>query len=178
MPKETASLGRQRRAPRQGRVRGRVPPSVPFLGLVLEQQPELRVQAGRRSTSPRASRRAGERRPRGPGRPFCACAARLAPPPAWQTRLPPNLNASSAGRAGLRRPTDLAGLPTRSSGRRAARATGLQPRDVAFSLKPSTFRDPAAVRVRMGVPRGLPSPPPPHRGCRTVTPLSPPLCTL
>lgn len=71
---------------------------------------------------------ANERRPRRPGRPFCACAARLAPPPTPRTPLPPNLNASSSGRAGLRRPVDPEGLPNRSSG-----ATGVQSRGAAAS---------------------------------------------
>lgn len=162
MTVETASLGRQRRVPRQGKVRGSVPLSVPF-------------QVGPRSTSPRSSERASERWPRGPGRPFCACATHLAPPPARRTPLPPNLNASSSGRAGLPRPTDPAGLPNHSSGRRAARAAGLQPRDAAFSLKSSTSKDRAAVRARTGV---LCGPLYPEAARQTVTPLSPPLCTL
>lgn len=106
--------------------------------------PPLPAQAGQRASAGRED----------PGGHFARAPLASRRPPARRTRLPPNLNASSAGRAGLRRPTDPGGLPTRSSGRRAARAAGLQLRDVAFSLMPSTSRDRAAVRARTGVPRG------------------------
>lgn len=54
---------------------------------------------------------AREPRPRGTGRPFCACAARRAPPSARRIRIPPNLKARCSGPTGLGRRGNEVGSP-------------------------------------------------------------------
>lgn len=147
-PEEITSLGRQSCLPGQEQVRRKRPrPPLSFTG---EQQHALQVRAKPRRAlrlSPR------EHRPRGTRRPFCACAARLAPPSALRTPLPPNLKARLSGPTGPRRPMDTAGVKKRSPGargghRRAAATAGLQPPDTAPSPRPSTPRQRAVTEAR------------------------------
>lgn len=118
-PEEVTSLGRQSCLPGKEQVRRKRPrPPLSFT-----------VSSSTRSRSdPRRALRLSprEHRPRGTGRPFCACAARLAPPSAPRTPLPPNLKARLSGPTGPRRPMDSAGSQKRSPGARVAIA-GLRP---------------------------------------------------